>query len=266
MVIKRLWWLLLMAALGLGGRALAGTACEAYRPDVTAYLGATQLALRSLAVLEDSGADLALVGRVGADLSRHGLKYSHMGIVFRRHPKGRWLFVHLLNQCGGDRSGLYDEGLLNFFMDDPHRLEAVIMIPSPSLQRKLARTLAKGAGHALHQPRYSMLAYPFSTTYQNSNQWVLELIAAAQSGGADRGLIQAHLRATGYQPDRVRLSALERLGAALTRANISFTDHPLSERLNGEYSVVTVSSVLRYLDKIDAPTARHELHASAGME
>jgi hypothetical protein len=41
-----------------------------------------------------------LIGRVGSDLSEHGLRYSHAGYAWRDNPKGRWLVTHLLNRCG----------------------------------------------------------------------------------------------------------------------------------------------------------------------
>jgi hypothetical protein len=181
-----------------------------------------------------------MVGRVGADLSKYDLKYTHAGIIVRDHPKGRWFLRHLLNACATAASGLYDEGPINFFTDNPHKLDAVVIVPSPQLQRRLkAYVLGRWAAE-LHQPKYSAIANPFADYYKNSNQWILEMVAAAQAGEKivyNRQTAQAYLANKGFVPDTLSVSGLERMGATLFRANVSFTDHPLQERLQGNYQL-----------------------------
>ncbi len=60
-------------------------------------------------------------------------------------------------------------------------------------QRRIGALLSAGAGGRLHEAHYNLVAYPWSTEYQNSNQWVLETIAAAL---ADRP-IASRTRCTG---------------------------------------------------------------------
>ena len=50
-----------------------------------------------------------------------------------------------------------------------------------------------------------------------------------------------------YQPDAIRIDRLTRIGGGLFKANLTFTDHPLADRLKGEYPTVTVRSVIRFL-------------------
>ena len=45
------------------------------------------------------------------------------------------------------------------------------------------------AAARLHEPRYNMLAYPWATRYQQSNQWALETLAGAMA------VSYTHLRA-----------------------------------------------------------------------
>ena len=105
-----------------------------------------------------------------------------------------------------------------------------------------------------------MIAYPFSTKYQNSNQWVLEFLAAAQAGGAvTRESAQEYLKDGGYIPDLVWISGFKRFGASLFRANVRFDDHPDAESENGRYSFVSVRSILRYLDKSGGLKSRSEI-------
>lgn len=247
-------FVLLCCCLLSAGPVIAGTTCLERTISPQALYDASRLALQLRNVLDASGAQLALVGRIGSDVSKYGIKYTHIGFVLRDHPKGRWLFVHLLNRCGTDSSGIYDEGLVNFFTDDIYKPEAVVVIPSPQLQQRLKQVVLSSLADRLHQPQYSALAYPFADSYQNSNQWVLEMIAAAQAGEGmvgNRQQAQAYLTSRGYEPGHIPIAATERVGATLFRANVHFLDHPLTERLQGQYQVVTVESVIHYLEKTD---------------
>ncbi|MGO4775588.1 DUF2145 domain-containing protein, partial [Lysobacter sp. 2RAB21] len=100
-----------MGVMPAQGRA--GTACEAETISPQKVAAAAQTALTVAAALDERDAPAALVARVGTDLSAQGLVYSHVGFVVREHPAGRWTAVHLLNECGSDRSGLYTQGLVN---------------------------------------------------------------------------------------------------------------------------------------------------------
>jgi hypothetical protein len=213
-----------------------------------------------------------IVARVGRDLSRHGLRYSHVALAWRDHPRGAWTMVEELNRCGSADSALFDDGLGDFFLDDMFAYEAAIVVPSPEVQRRIGALLAARAGGLLHEPHYNLVAYAWSTRYQNSNQWVLETIAAAWSDGLiqDRAQAQSWLRAHGFRPATLHLTTIERLGG--TRANVAFDDHPLDRRMAGKIDVVSAESVLDFVRRIDpgasmlvlavetpvAPIARHE--------
>lgn len=231
--------------------AQAGTGCTQRTIQPEEIRNAFNMAVRTRDYLERSGASLALVARAGADLSEHGLRYSHMGAVLRDHPSGRWTFVHLLNECGADTSGIYDEGLVNFYLDDLHAFEGLILIPTQELQDRLSAILASPRALQLHHPGYSMIARPTSTKYQNSNQWLLETIAMAQAPDGQvttREQAQNYYVSRGYRADTVQIGDLQRLGAGITRANVRFDDHTTDEAANRRYEVVSVRSVGRYLD------------------
>jgi hypothetical protein len=48
-------------------------------------------------------------------------------------------------------------------------------------------------------------------------------------------------------PDRIHIPYSKRLLGGLFSANADFTDHPVATRLSGDYPVVTVRSILRWL-------------------
>jgi hypothetical protein len=256
--------LCLQIALSMGiliaSPAQAGRACEEKNPKAEDVRQGLEAALRTREALEKSGAQVALVARVGQDLSRYGLKYSHIGFAWRGHPQGQWLVMHELNQCGTAQSALFAEGLGNFFLDDVFTYEALVLVPDKKLQDGLHAIFSANAARRLHEPHYNMLAYPFSVKYQNSNQWVLEtLVQAAQpQRPLTRAEAQAWLQAQAYEPSVLKLGPVTRLGAR-TRANIQFDDHPNAKRFSDHIEVVSVDSLMRFMERRQWVTQKLEL-------
>lgn len=249
----------LLLALAAAQPARAGRTCQELKPDPVTVHKALQLALTTRNALDASGAEVALVGRVGRDMSKHGLRYSHMALALRDHPKGRWFLTHMLNECATAVSTLYDEGLGNFFLDDVFEFEAIIVVPAPALQAQLAAVARTPLPVMLHEKSYSLIAHPFSTRHQNSNQWVLEQIAAAMAPqGAVVGRIDAQrwLRGQGYAPSEIRVAPFERIGARLFAANVYFDDHTPEEMQVGRYQAVTVESVIRFVEQTHMQASR----------
>ena len=235
--------------------AWGGQACTEFKPAPDTVRKALVLAHKVHASLEQSGAEVALVARVGQDVSKYKLRYSHLGFAWRDHPNGRWTITHLLNHCGTADSGIYAEGLGNFFLDDLFAYEALAFVPGKDLQQQIVRALASERPLALHGLPYNMLAYAFSTRYQNSNQWALEVLAAASARDApvgSRQQAQAWLKLAGYEPITIEISAMARLGGRMFRANIAFDDHPFDRRMAGQIDTVTVESIVRFLERRDA--------------
>ena len=107
-----------------------------------------------------------------------------------------------------------------------------------------------------------MVAYPFATKYQNSNQWALEVIAAAEASDvvvSSRDQAQQWLKLAGYQPTELKLDALTRLGARITKANVAFNDHPSELRWSDRIRTVTVDSVFNFIANRDQGAVRIEL-------
>jgi hypothetical protein len=170
--------------------------------------------------------------------------------------------VHELNQCGTAESALYNEGLANFFFDDMFAWDALIITPSPELQAQIVAQLSNPKTlQGLHQPHYSMVAYPFSTQYQNSNQWVLEVLANAMNNStqANRSTNQQWLKQAGYTPSMLRIPTLQRLAGRMFKANVAFDDHPNNDRYAGKIEVATVDSVANFIKQRDAKSVAKDL-------
>ena len=236
--------------LGVPRPAQAGTDCRMQTMPPARIADAAATALMVAATLDQADAPVALVSRVGTDLSKHGLRYSHAGFALRDHPDGRWTVVHLLNDCSNDGSGLYAQGLVNFFADDLVNQDARITWLQPDVAERLAARLLDLPGDTLYTPRYNLIARPDSRQYQNSTSWVLEHIAAALPTD-----VKIHTRASAYrqalahdfEPGRIRIPYAKRIMGGLFAANLVFTDHPVATRLGGDYPVVTVRSILEWL-------------------
>ena len=234
--------------LALGpGLAHAGRPCEARAPTAEAVQRALTLAQRVAAHLSAGPDQVVALARVGQDLTAYGQRYSHLGWAYR--DGDHWRVLHKLNACGSAHGSLYRQGLGEFFLDDLHDHEAGIVPLSPHLQARLLPVLRENTRAArLHSRPYSMLAYPWAQTYQQSNQWAIETLAmAADPAASDRVRAQAWLKLQGYQPAVLRLSATRRLGARMSSANVAFDDHPDRQRFAGRIETVTADSVFAWL-------------------
>jgi hypothetical protein len=246
--------LLVILLLACTFNAHAGLNCEEKPLSAGEVIGSMALAQRTVEALEASGARVALVSRAGQDLSRYDLRYSHMGVAVRDHPRGRWTVVHELNDCGTSVSGLYYEGMGNFFLTDLVRFDTQLLIPGSALQDRLAALFSTRTPLRLHEPRYNVVAYVYATQYQNSNQWVLENLAAASAPAgevATRAEAQAWLKGMHYQPPTLQIPATVRLGARMFRANVAFDDHPFDRRMAGQIDTVTTEAVRKLVQALD---------------
>ena len=241
------------AVAALSIQAHAGRSCQVKKANARTIERGLNLAERTMAGLDASGAKVVLLARAGQDLSKYGVRYSHLGFAYRQaSPDGAgtvWRVVHKLNQCGTADSAIYRQGLGEFFLDDLWRYEAAWVVPSRELQDKLLPLLQDDArATALHHQPYNIMSYAWGRRYQQSNQWAIETMAGAmQSGPPSRGSAQAWLQAAGYEPATLRLGPLTRLGARASAANVAFDDHPNEKRFSDSIETVTVDSMFQWL-------------------
>nr|WP_198982271.1 DUF2145 domain-containing protein [Herbaspirillum sp. ASV7] len=240
--------LTLLLACSLPLAAHAGQSCEQQVPQLDAVRQQLDMAVKTVERLNASGADVVIIGRVGQDLSKYRLHYSHIGIAYR--DGDQWFVVHKLNGCGTAVSNIYEQGMGQFFMDSPYRLEAYVVVPQPEAQQKLRLAIGRSEAIRMHEPRYSMLAYPWATQYQQSNQWVTETLAHAMEPQiASREQAQAWLKLKAYAPDTLNLGPMTRLGGRMFKANIAFDDHPNALRFSDKIVTTTADSVFSFLQK-----------------
>ena len=216
---------------------------------------------------------VVVLARAGQNLSEYGLRYSHLGFAYR-DGDGRpavWRVVHKLNQCGSARAALYRQGLGEFFLDDLWQYEAAIVVLAPRGAGAAARrcsptTRRRAARHAgLQHGRLPVVASATSSrTSGRSRRSRCRRSPPRRRASAPR----PGCACTATSRPTLHLSALKRLGARLTSANVAFDDHPNEKRFSDRIETVTVDSVFRWLersglggpvevDALDSAGARH---------
>lgn len=245
---------LLVASLGLAPAAQAGRSCEARKPSAQSVERGLRLAEKTLASLNASGEKVVLLARAGQDLTKYGLRYSHLGLAYQV-PDGQggvtWQVLHKLNECGTAAASIYRQGLGEFFLDDPWRFEAAWLAPTPQVQAQLLQLLQDtGRSLRLHHKPYSLVSYAWGRKYQQSNQWAIETLAAAvEPGVTSREKAQAWLQFKGYEPTVLNIGPLTRMGARVGAANVAFDDHPNDKRFSDRIETVTADSVFAWLQR-----------------
>ncbi len=182
-------------------------------------------------VLTASGSPAALISRSGTDLSRFGLRYSHAAVALASGLDTPWAVRQLYYACAEGRPRLFDQGLAGFVLgsdDADLGYVSLLLLPHEAATALARAALDKPLALGLLNARYSANAYPFSTDYQNCNQWVAELLAAALTGSADRAEAQAWLRAEGYSPEPVQVSPWLLLAGRFVPW-LHFHDHPAEQ-------------------------------------
>lgn len=251
-VPKLVRWL---SRVGMVPRAAITQLDQQRAPDPQAVMDAGRLAEQTYMELDRLQAPVVLLARMGQNLEQFGLTYSHLGFGFRG-ATGEWEVLHLLNADDGRRSGLYREGMLNFYCDSPYRFEAAVITLPRQVAARIFQMLKSGEAAALHHPNYSLTSHPDSLHTQNSNQWLLEVIAAAaQNRPATRAAAQAWLRDNGYKGSVLKIPLPTQWAGPLLRESINFEDQPEESRRDGDVCTVTVDSVIEWLRGENSPFA-----------
>ena len=251
---------MLVASLLLAPVAHAGRSCESKKPSSQTVERGLTLAAKTLEALNASGEKVVFLARAGQDLSKYGVRYSHLGLAWQQaDDQGgtTWRVLHKLNECGTSDSAVYRQGLGEFFLDDLWRFEAAWLAPTPEVQARLLALLDEPARSiSLHHKPYSLVSYVWGHKYQQSNQWAIETLALAMEPQVHtRDQAQAWLQFKGYQPTTLRLGPLTRMGGRMTAANIAFDDHPSDKRFSDRIETVTVDSVFIWLQRAQMTTA-----------
>lgn len=259
--IRRILWHGLWLFVLPAHKALAGQTCVPTPLSGEQLVVAAATATDVADKLIEADRPVALLARVGNDLSKHGLYFSHVAIVLQSHDSGAWRVWHSLNTCGTDDAGLYVEGLFDYYARHLTSQNTKLILLRPELEQGLLNVIDSGQAIRLFQPHYNVIAPPGKLRSQNSTAYILELLAAAEQGNVmlSRQAIWQTLKPA-FQPDLLAIPYTKRIMGGLFSANADFSDHPVATRLRGDYPVVTVRAIMRYLDQHGLATEAWVIH------
>lgn len=194
--------------------------------------------------LDASGEEIALISRSGIDLRYLGIRFSHSGLSLKHGGDVPWAVRQLYYACDEGRPRLYDQGVAGFLFnsDEPAiGYVSIVLLPREEALALQRAALDKRRALRLLAARYSANAYPFSTRYQNCNQWVMELMATAWGDLPDgddlRQRAQAWLAAGGYAPAPIDLDSHPLKFAATFMPLVHLDDHPEEDRYGLRFQV-----------------------------
>ena len=184
--------------------------------------------------LAGQGARVAIVfrsGRAREDLPEgisytHGAFWVYQTINLSDGTQAPGYAVYNLYHGSGDQqlvSSLVQDFPFDFVagtaVDD-----VAVIVPTPEMQRRILAIMASPDYEALHNPAYSLISNPLDLRYQNCNEFMLDVVAAAAWGTTDREQIKANLRAH-FTPTPVRVGGFERLFGPVVDQRLRTDDH-----------------------------------------
>lgn len=262
----------------------SGTGCDDISIGREGYTKAIQLGSKLQRYLDRKAQTkdtrVVLLGRAGSNSPSKRFQkkvtqywnYTHGALAYKNHPSGQWSVVHLLNDCG-DQSSIYTESLMKFFLDDPFEYRVVVAIPSASIQAHLETMIIKRemATALFNNSQYSSVSNPFNVQRQNSNEYILDTLVAALA--MDKGVSNIFTREQSkaymlsaklqplVEPEQVKVKGIESFGMALGFGpkNATLDDHSRSERRSGSVNMVSVGTLIQFLDNSDHLVSTTEL-------
>lgn len=201
--------------------------------------------------LAERGAHVAIVARMGRDPATMpaGLVYTHVGFwAYGRHKTasgvelpGYSAFNLYQLASEPDRSELKRDLPIEFFAS-VFELRAAILVPKPEVQARLVETMSGPLYVRLHNRRYSVLANPHKSAFQNCTGFVLDVLLASTLSLSDPGAVRTAAQSR-FEPQRVALSPVQRLFGGLFVRDVAFADH------GEEVRTATFGSIADYMHR-----------------
>jgi len=240
---------ILAALLALPSFANAGS--SAAQNPILPVAQVTSFADTVQTYLADKGARVAIVSRMGRDpaVLPDGITYTHVAfwvfskITLADGSTGQGYRVYNLYQLSDDpsRSALVQDSPADFFAGAVH-LDAGIIVPKPALQQKLMRVINGPTYASLHNARYSVLANPRTTQFQNCTEHTVDVLMAALYDTHDPARIKANIAAH-FTPQPIRVGGVKRALAVMASPAMTTADH------GAQVDTATFGAIRRFMDQ-----------------
>lgn len=189
---------------------------------------------------------IARAGRPQKDMPK-GIGFTHTAVAIYSNielsdgTQVQGYAIHNLYQKNDkpNRSVLVVDYPVDFFWG-VYALKAGIIIPSVDIQQRLISLISDGKNAEIHNPKYSVIANPFNTQYQNCTEHTLDLLNAAIYQTTDRNRLKANAKAY-FSPQRVNMSPFKLMMGSMFMGAVTTKDH------RGTVYTTTFASIGRYL-------------------
>jgi hypothetical protein len=251
--IFRVFVSLFLLHIGILGHAtsFSGSSAQAIaRFPAEQIIGFAKKVERTLAA---EGARVAIVARMGRPLSEmpKGMHFTHVAFAVYSNitlangsvVPGYAIYNLYQKDDHPDVSILAQDFPVDFFAGVA-QLEAGILIPSAELQQRLLRVITSSDYASLHEPRYSLIANPYTLGRQNCTEFVLDVINAAIYQTNDIKIIKANTKAY-FKAQTVNVNPLKLMLGSMFSAEVSTTDQ------QGKPVTATFEKIAEYLQSFD---------------
>jgi len=244
-----------IAAAALAFAAPPAAAQDSSAQAIAAHFTAPEAAQFSKQVERDlaaRGARVAMVFRTGRPRSQlpEGIAYTHGAFWAHRTiatSDGRSLSGYAVYNLYAGDGGAWPKTESRLVQDYPFDFtrgsqvdDMAVIVPSPEMQRRILAVIDSPSYARLHVPAYSLVANPWSRKYQNCNNFMLNVIAAAAWETDDATRITANLKAH-YQPTVVKAGPLMRLFGPIADSRLRTDDQ------NGKIRTATYESISAFM-------------------
>ncbi|MCP2670308.1 DUF2145 domain-containing protein [Maricaulaceae bacterium EIL42A08] len=224
--------------------------------DTEAVLRAAAFSKQIEQYLGDRGARVAIVFRNGRDRDRlpDGIRYTH-GSFWVYQPlqsiDGTEAFegYAVYNLYAGNETGEGNPRASYLMQDFPvdftlpmYTMDAAVIIPTPEVQRRILEVMSSERYEDIHHASYSLLSNPHDPEFQNSNEFLLDVLAAGLWQTTDREQLKVNLAAY-FEPTRVRLNVFERLFGPVFDRRVQFGDQ------SGSVVTTTFGSMAHFMEQ-----------------
>lgn len=203
--------------------------------------------------LAAQGARVAMVFRKGyaRDELPDGIRYTHGafwvyqafqtpdGEVF--HGYNTWNLFHGDGESLPRSQSFLAEEMPFEFVTGSAMDELGVIIPTPAMQARLLGLMAGDDYAMLHEADYSLISNPASPEFQNCNEFMLDVIAAAAWETVDRYQIKANLAAH-FEPTTIDAGPLARLFGPMVDERLRVSDHR-----GGDIETVSYESITGFM-------------------
>jgi hypothetical protein len=249
--MKKLWYWMVISALMVTCRAHAGSNAVGQAHFEPERIVAFSKQVEQFAA--SKGARVFILGRQGRSEKKlpKGIEFTHTAIAVYsaitlsdgETVNGYAIYNLYQHADAPHRSFLKTDYPVDFFWG-AYSLKAGIIIPSPAMQDKLLGLIASGDYQVLHNPRYSVIANPMNSQFQNCTEFTLDVINAAVYNTTDSEQLKVNAQAY-FKPQRVHTSRLKlKLGDWFVEG-VSTDDH------RSRIYTATFHSIAGYMDEYE---------------